>query len=73
MIQSKGFTIIELLIVVFMIAIVTIGISSMVTGNISEMVQRGGTICKSGVLFSIDANGFQQQVIGPQGGGVECR
>jgi prepilin-type N-terminal cleavage/methylation domain-containing protein len=75
--NSKGFTLIELMIVVTILGIIAAVIVPIVgegfNSGISEMFQRGGTICKAGVLFSVDVHGFQTQVIGPNGGGIACQ
>lgn len=74
--MTKGFTLIELMIVITIFAIISVVVRGATSGDsvaISEMFQRGGTICKAGVLFSIDTHGFQTQVIGPNGGGVACQ
>lgn len=73
----RGFTLIELMIVIAIMGIVAIAARGVVVSNgttlLSENWQRGGTICKAGVLFSIDTHGYQQQVIGVNGGGVACQ
>lgn len=74
----RAFTLIELIIVVAMFGIIAAVVIPAVNGNgvsstFAETLQRGGTICKAGMVFSVDANGYQQQVIGPQGGGVPCQ
>lgn len=74
--RNLGVTLIELIIVmaiVFIIAAIAMPLMSGGTSTITESFQRGGTICKAGMVFSVDANGYQQQVIGPQGGGVPCQ
>jgi prepilin-type N-terminal cleavage/methylation domain-containing protein len=70
--KQKGFILIELMFVVVIIGIIAAVVALLVSGG-PETLQRGGTICKAGLVFSIDANGYQQQVIGVNGGGVPCQ
>ena len=72
--KQIGFTLIELMIVLAIIGIIVIlSIQAVGSGPITiDRMVNGRSICKGGYLYNEDTQGFQQQVIGEQGGGVPC-
>ncbi len=64
--KQTGFTLIELMIVVAIIATVIVIIVESATGH------GFGTLCKGGMLFNIDHNGYEQQIFDENGYGISC-
>lgn len=71
--KNKGFTLIELVIVIAFIAITASIFLLVHNGTMPETLQRGGTTCKGGMLFNVDSNGYQTQIIGSNGYGIACQ
>lgn len=66
--KQKGFTLIELMIIICMI-----GIIGTVLINALNGTSGAKSVCIGGYLHTIDINGIAHQVIGEQGGGVSCQ
>jgi prepilin-type N-terminal cleavage/methylation domain-containing protein len=73
--RQSGFTLIEICLVLIILTVIATVIANVLANSdtFSEQMQRGGVICKGGVLFNIDVNGHQTQIIGPNGGGLQCQ
>jgi prepilin-type N-terminal cleavage/methylation domain-containing protein len=75
--KNKGFTIIELMIVIVIIGIASAVVLPLLTGNTNVLVQNG-TICEpivpgshEGLAYSV-SQGYRQQVIGTNGLPLGC-
>ena len=73
--KQTGFSTFELIftLIIVMAVVGTITDVAVNSSTLSEQMQRGGTLCKGGVLFNVDSNGNQHQIFGPNGGGVTCQ
>lgn len=65
--KLKGFTLIELMIVIAIIAIIVAIIFPAINGG--EL----GVTCKAGYKFSVDMNGYQQQIFDENGRAIPCK
>ena len=71
--KEKGFTLIELMIVIGIIGTICFIVASFSTGISTEKWQHGGTLCKGGYLWNVDMERHQRQVLNEHGGGVSCK
>lgn len=69
--KSKGFTLIELMITMVMISIVAMIILNIKNHGLS-LGGLNGVVCKAGVQFNRDINGYEQQIIGVDGRPIGC-
>lgn len=80
MMKSKGFTLIEVMVVIVIVCIVGAMAIPMLFGintNSNSTMSYGingitESRCIDGYKFIVGRHGFSQQVIGPNGGGVQC-
>lgn len=70
--KNKGFTLIEMMIVIAITGIITAVALPFFGINVQSHLAPNNTICKGGYLFSYEPNGIDQQIISDQGGGVKC-
>ncbi len=69
--KMKGFTIIELMIVVSIVGILAAIILPILSGHAPMLGT--GTVCRAGVLINVDVNGYESQLFGPDGLPISCR
>lgn len=67
----KGFTLIELFITIAIVMILATIIGGAFTGGWKGLFD--GTICKAGYTFSVDMNGYQQQIFDENGHAISCK
>lgn len=69
--MNKGFTLIELIIVISIIMLIGTVFVDIFGGNIPNALVQNGTICEEGMKFSV-SQGYRQQIIGPDGLPLSC-
>lgn len=70
--KNKGFTLIELMIVFAMVAMVVIMVFVAMNGGNSVLDVLNGVQCKAGYKFSVDMNGYAQQIFDENGRAIPC-
>lgn len=70
--KNQGFTLIELMIVLAIFGILAAIVGNVVTGGNSVESILSGVQCKAGYKFSVDNNGYAQQIIDENGRAIPC-